>query len=383
MLGRIEISLDTIRTNARRLRDFVAPARIGFAVKSNAYGHGIGQVGLAAEPIASYLCVYGADEAVVLRNEGVTKPILIMGPVEPSALDAVLKAKAAVALWNTGSYVHRVSSVARAHNAVFPVHVKVNTGLNRLGLSPHDAADAIEDFLRIPGIRVDGVFSHLAAAEELDSPYTLSQLEVFQSALAPVQPQLNERSPRALLHIAASAAAMLWPQTRLDMVRVGIALYGLWPSLATRQSMNDSGLHLEPALRYSAPLVAVRDVEEGAAIGYGTTFHAPQAMRIGVVPVGYAEGIPRALSNTGAFAVHGARCPIVGRICMNMCMIDVTKVPQAHAGDTVTLIGKDGETEISADDWANWANTINYEIVTRLPETVPRMLRQAQHDTLI
>lgn len=369
MYGTITVSLDALRQNARRLRELVAPARIGFAIKSNAYGHGILETALAIEPFSSMLCVYGVEEAVALRDAGITKPVLIMGPVKPDDLETAYATKAAIALWDTGSYALRVASVARRRNAPFPVHVKINTGLNRLGLSTRDAADAIEDYLRMPDLAVEGVFSHLAAAEELDSPFTLSQLAAFESTLAPVA-ELQEKRP--LLHIAASAAAMLWPQTRLDMVRIGIALYGLWPSPATREAMEQSGLTLEPALGYETSIVAVRHVSTGEAVGYGTTFHAPHHMKIGVLPLGYADGIPRAFSNTGAFAVNGKRCNIVGRVCMNMTMIDITHVPDAAPETPVTLIGTNGEASVTADDWATWAGTINYEIVTRLPSEVPR-----------
>jgi len=174
-----------------------------------------------------------------------------------------------------------------------------------------------------------------------------------------------------LRHIAASAAAMLWPQTRLDMARFGIALYGLWPSRQTREAV-ETPLDLQPALSYTSKLIVVRAIPAGASVGYGGAFHAPHAMRVGVVPVGYADGLPRALSNKGHLLVDGAICPIVGRVAMNMTEIDLSNAPNAHAGSTVTLIGRDGETEVSADDWASWADTLNYEIVTRLPREIPR-----------
>jgi alanine racemase len=371
LYGSITISREALRANAQRLHDLVAPARIAFAVKSNAYGHGLLETSLAIEPFAAMLCVYSLEEAVALRDGGLTKPLLIMGPVAPENLESALATKAAIALWDTGVYALRVASTARRRNTAFPVHVKINTGLNRLGLAPQDAADAIEDYLRMAELRIEGVFSHLAAAEEMDSPFTLAQLATFESALAPVQEQLQANTPSPILHIAASAAAMLWPQTRMDMVRAGIALYGLWPSPATRQAMQGT-LTLEPVLRYETTIVSLRQVVAGDAIGYGTTFHAPQSMRIGILPLGYADGIPRLFSNTGAFLVRGARCPIIGRVCMNMTMIDFCAVPEAAIGDPVTLIGKDGTASITGDDWGAWAQTINYEIVTRLPSEIPR-----------
>ena len=165
---------------------------------------------------------------------------------------------------------------------------------------------------------------------------------------------------------------MLWPQTRLDMARLGIALYGLMPSPQTREAMSAAPLDLRPALSYRSQIVVVRTIAAGASVGYGGSFHAPRDMRIGVVPAGYADGVPRALSNRGAFVVDGAICPIVGRVAMNMTEIDLTLAPSARVGSTVTLIGRDGDATVSADDWATWADTINYEIVTRLPSDLRR-----------
>lgn len=372
MIGSIRVCLDAIAQNARALRDLVAPARAAFVVKSNAYGHGIVEVARTVEPFSHRLCVYSIEEAAVLRDSGITRPIFVMGPVQSSELDEARARKAEIALWDTGSYLRAAIDSARKRGERVPVHVKINTGTTRLGLEPHDAHDAIEDYLRLPEIELTGIFSHLAAAEELDSPFTLGQLYTFTRALEPVEETLQRSSVRPIRHIAASAAAMLWPQTRLDMVRIGIALYGLWPSPQTRVAMNGAKFDLQPALSLHSSLAAVRSVDAGTPIGYGGSYHAPKRTRIGVVPLGYADGIPRLLSNRGAFLVGGERCPIVGRVCMNMTMIDLAGVPAAQPGAEVTLIGRQGAAEVSADEWGDWAETINYEIVTRLPAELPR-----------
>jgi alanine racemase len=252
------------------------------------------------------------------------------------------------------------------------VHLKLNPGVNRFGLEAHDASDALEAYVVHPELHIAGIFSHLASVEELDSPHTTLQMQRFNNAIVSMQPLLAQHNLKPVAHIAASAAAMLLPQTRLDLVRAGIALYGLWPSPQVRDALASQGVALEPALSFVSSLVAVRDVAQGESIGYGCTFHAPSAMRIGVVPLGYADGIPRALSNAGAFLVGGTSCPIVGRVCMNVTLIDITAVPAAHAGAPVTLIGRDGEATVTADDWALWADTINYEIVARLPSELSR-----------
>jgi alanine racemase len=228
-------------------------------------------------------------------------------------------------------------------------------------------------YLQHRDLAVAGIFSHLAAAEEFDSPFTMLQLERFAKIVSRSAPSFEDLGTKPLEHIAASAAAMLWAQTRLDMVRIGIALYGLWPSEQTREAMNGAGLELVPALSYLTKLVATRSVAAGSPVGYGCSYHATHDMRLGVVPLGYADGIPRALSNTGAFVVDGVRCPIVGRVAMNATMIDITTAVAAHTGSRVTLIGHDGAASVTADDWARWDDTINYEIVARLPAHIPRV----------
>lgn len=363
----IRISLDAVRANARALRDLAAPAKTAFVVKANAYGHGLAQVARVLEPFADRLCVYSVDEAAQLRDAGISGSIFIMGPIESAGLQEALGRRCEFALWSTGAYLRDVCQAARARHDRAAVHVKVDTGVARLGLASRDAPDAIEDYARLPELAVTGIFSHLAAAEELDSPFTMEQLRAFEGVTQAADPGLQTRGIHPVRHIAASAATLLWPQTRLDMVRIGIAAYGLWPSPQTRIAMNGANLTLEPALSYTTRIAAVREVEAGTPIGYGCSYHAPKKTRIAVIPLGYADGIPRLLSNRGALLTGGVRVPIVGRICMNMTLVDTGAVPQAKPGDAVTLIGTQGDATVSADDWACWAETINYEIVARLP----------------
>jgi alanine racemase len=372
VIGRLAISLGALRRNAAALRDLVGAGKAAFVVKSNAYGHGLVETALAIEPFANRICVYAAEEGFALRDGGITASILVLGPIPAAMLTDVLAADLEVALWDTKEFSRRLAAAARARRSIARAHLKVNTGLNRLGLEPHELVDATEDFLHIPEIAIAGVFSHLSSAEEMDSPYTMHQLETFERALAPVKPLLDARGIEPLRHIAASAAAMLWPQTRLDMARFGIALYGLWPSPQTREAMGERAIALEPALSYESELVVTRTIPAGAQVGYGATYHAPRDMRIGVVPAGYADGVPRALSNRGAFIVDGALCPIVGRVAMNMTSIDLTAAPNAHVGSRVVLLGRDGGASVDADRWAAWCDTINYEIVARLPAEIPR-----------
>jgi alanine racemase len=371
VIGSIAVSLGALRHNAGILRDLVGRGHAAFVVKSNAYGHGLVETALAIEPFAARICVFAVEEALALRDGGITAPILVLGPIPPASLVEALAADVELALWDTKAFVQALASAAVQRETRARVHIKLNTDLNRLGLEPHELCDAIEDYLHLPQIAITGIFSHLASAEELDSPYTMHQLQAFERSLGQSQALLAKHELAPIRHIAASAAAMLWPQTRLDMSRFGIALYGLWPSPQTKAAL-ETPLDLQPALAYYSELVALRSVPAGASIGYGGSFHAPRDMRIGVVAAGYGDGIPRALSNRGAFALNGALCPIVGRVAMNMTQIDLTNAPDAQVGSKVTLIGRDGDAGVGADDWAGWCETINYEIVARLPAEIPR-----------
>jgi alanine racemase len=372
VLARLEIDLGAIRKNAQTLVRLVGPAQLMAVVKANAYGHGLAAVGRALRGVAARFGVYALEEALELREAGIREPILIMGPVAPGSLEQAHAAGAAVTLWERGMYPGDVANAAGRSGSRFPVHVKINTGVARLGLDPNEAPDAIREYLGTPELQVEGIYSHLAAAEELDSSFTERQLATFEQVLDAAQYDLADLEPAPLRHIAASAAAMLWPQTRLDLVRAGIALYGLWPSPQTRSLMNGHGIDLLPALRWSTQLVAIREVEAGTSIGYGRTFVAPSPMTLGILPVGYAEGVPRAASNRAAVLVGGGRCAVVGRVCMNMTIVDLTGVRQPYPGMPATLIGPDGGDAITADDWAAWSDTINYEIVARLPAEIPR-----------
>ncbi len=367
MIGVARISIGALRANAQALRALVAPALTAFVLKSNAYGHGLVPIARTIEEYADAFCVYAVEEGLALREAAIKKPIMVLGPVPVERLDDALAQDLQITLWDDGTYRDTVANAARRRDARFRVHVKVDTGVRRLGLDPSLAPKAIARIARTPGIEIGGIFSHLAAAEELDSAFTLEQVATLESVVRAAR--LNGDG-RPLRHIAASAAAMLWPQTRLDLVRIGIALYGLWPSKQTQAAM-PADFELRPALSFESRLIAVRKIEAGATVGYGATFRAPRPMRIGVVPLGYADGIPRALSNRGAFVVAGKRCPVVGRVCMNMTMLDLGAT-NARPGDRVVLIGRDNEAAVTAGDWADWAETINYEIVARLPAELPR-----------
>jgi len=369
VIAELTIDLGAVRANAARLRALIRPANLGAVVKANAYGHGLEPVARALATIADGFCVYRADEGLALREAGIEAPILILGPVESRDLAPALAARLGLPLWDDGAFRRDVERVARTAGARFPIHAKIDTGVTRLGLDPTRAPAVLASYLADDALEVRGAYTHLAAAEELESGFTLAQFERFRAACEPVEALLAARGARR--HVAASAAAMLYPALRLDLVRAGIALYGIWPSEETRDAVG-AALTLEPALTWTTRLVVVRDVEAGRAVGYGCTFRTQRPSRIGVLPIGYAEGLPRALSNRGEALIAGRRVPLVGRVCMNMAFVDVTDVPEARAGATVTLLGADGDERIDPNEMGARAGTIGYEIVARLPRDVPR-----------
>ena len=365
MIAEISVDLDAIVANAQALSALSAPARLCAVVKANAYGHGIEPVARALAPFVERLAVYELDEALVLREGGIDVPIHVMGPVGASQLEIAHASSVQISLWDRELYARQVASVARRRNEQFAIHAKVDTGVSRLGIPAAEAPAALLRYAKTPEYRFAGVFTHLAAAEELDSPFTGEQLARFRAATKHVPPEVER-------HAAATAAAMLWPETRLDAVRCGIGLYGIWPSPETEALLRANGLSLEPALSWRTRIVAFHDVPEGETVGYGRTWEATRASKIATLPIGYAEGLPRNAGNSAHVLVRGKRAPLVGRVCMNMAFVDVTDVHDIAPNDVVTLIGRDGETRITAEELATACGTIGYEIVARLPAHVPR-----------
>ena len=351
----LEVDLASVVANARTLAARVAPAALCAVVKSNAYGHGLVPVSraLAGSAISGLrFAVFTFGEALALAEAGLRQPILVLGPVEESERASVRTKRDLFefALLDQDD-VGRFSPGTK-------VHVKIDSGVGRFGVRP-DAAPAIVAACGDAGLRVVGMYSHLANAEDLDERFTLLQVGRLLSST-------NEHA--FVVHIAASAAAIMYPQTRLDMVRCGIALYGRWPSQAVASSPASRGVELAPALRWRAPIVQLRDVAAGDPVGYGCDFVPQRASRIAVLPLGYADGLPRAAGNGRMrVGVGGSSAPIVGRICMNACMVDFTDL-----ADSRQAIGRGVIVDIDVDEAARAADTINYEILARLPEALER-----------
>ena len=352
----LEIDRATIVANARALAAKAAPAALCTVVKSNAYGHGMVPVAkaLADGGIPGLrLAVFTAAEAFALRHAGITLPIFVVGPVGRDDLAKVAASGIELALLDERD----CEAFAAAGVAA---HLKIETGTNRFGIPAASAPQVLARCARL-GVRVVGIYSHLANAEELDKAFALKQLATLRDVAA------GFKNEQVSLHIAASGAAMMWPEMRLDMVRCGIAVYGAWPSAQVEAVMagEDPSFALRPALRWFAPIAQIRAAHPGETIGYGRTHEVRRNTRLAVLPVGYADGLPRNVGESRLqVRVASARAPIVGRIAMNACMVDVTDVaPPPQPGDVV---------EIEIEPLARAAGTINYEILARLPVHLER-----------
>jgi alanine racemase len=365
VIADLRIDLGAITRNVDALAALVAPAHVVPVIKANAYGHGIVEVARVLADRVRRFAVYSLEEAQLLRDHGIATPIHVLGPIPAASLAAAHAAGVELTVWGGPAYLADAAAAAARGGAPFRIHAKIDTGVARLGMSVGDAPARLAHLAADPAFQLAGVFSHLAAAEELDSTFTHEQLALFAAATRAL-PATVER------HIAATAAAMLWPETRLDSVRAGIGIYGLWPSPQTEAIMRERGVALEPALAWRTELVVIRDLPAHTPVGYGCAFHTKRPSRIGVLPIGYAEGLPRNAGDAAHVLIDGFRARIVGRVCMNMTFVDCTDARGAVPGSVVTIIGTDGNAAIGAGDLAAATGTIAYETVARLPDTIPR-----------
>jgi alanine racemase len=356
-----EVDLDALDRNVKLLAARAAPARLWAVVKANAYGHGAvacGRAALAAG--AAGLAVVAVDEAEELREGGVQAPILVVGHTPPSDAARVvsLRLRPTVGAWDL---VEALAAAGRRAGWAVPLHLELESGLNRHGLQP-DALVALAERARATeGVEVEGLFTHFAAAEEGDQRFTRRQFDVLRAVSARL-PFVKER------HCSASASVLLDHEMALDAVRPGLSMYGYRPA-----PWCGTDAELTPVLSLRARVARVLDVERGATVGYGRTWAAARPSRIALVMCGYADGYRRSLGNRAHLLLRGRRAPVVGRVAMDMCMADVTAVPDVAPGDVATLLGRDGDERVDADELATLADTISWEILAGVSARVPRL----------
>lgn len=359
-----EIDLSAIRHNVSVMRERLAPGvKFLAVVKANAYGHGAAPVARAAlEAGADMLAVAIPEEGLELRRAGIDAPILVLGGIEEEAALAVAAADLVQVVFDEA----RILALSEAGEKLarrVKLHLKLDTGMNRIGVRTRQEAQALTRLIdSLPGVELTGCFTHMATADEEDRARTDAQLARFRElteAIAQVHPEPITR------HAANTASIFRFPEAQFDMVRGGIALYGCPPVPEVTT--------LRPAMRWATRAVYVKTIAPGDQVSYGGLFEAKRDTVVMTVPVGYADGYRRGLSQKGCVLVRGRRAPILGRVCMDQIMVDVTDIPSARAGDEVVLLGRQGDEEISAEEMAGWLDTISYEVLCSPSARVPRL----------
>ncbi len=371
----LEIDLDAIRHNTQEIRKHTSKqAEIIGVVKADGYGHGAVEVSRCIlENGVTRLAVSQLDEAIQLRQHGITAPILLLSDLEPERAEGLLAYDVAQIVF-TREFAEDLSKKAIALGKIAKIHIKLDTGMGRVGFRAEDS-NAIEEILaisKLPGLCIEGIFTHFAVSDEGEASakaYTQKQFALFQEVCRGLQARGLDIP---LQHVANSAAILCYPDMHLNAVRAGIILYGFYPSEETKAQ----GVSLKPAMTFKARLTAVKKVPAGTCLSYGCTYTTKRESIIATVPVGYADGYFRALSNKASVLIHGVRVPICGRVCMDQFMVDVTDLVACDqdvlVGDEVVLMGRQGREEISAEELADLCDTINYEVICSPGKRVPK-----------
>jgi alanine racemase len=374
--SRVEISRSALIHNIKTIRAITGQGvSIAAVVKASAYGHGYSQItNILKNQDIRFFAVHSIDEAETLTREHPDLPILILGYVPADLLGYAIDKQWRLSLYNIETIQTLSKLTARTGNSAF-VHLKLETGANRQGIDARLLPEFIEALKRHPKVVPEGATMHFANIEDTTNhSFAQEQLAKYREMLEQIESAGIKISIR---HAASSAASLLFDKTHFDMVRIGISMYGLWPSKETYLSyMMSHGKDslLKPVLSWKSIVAQIKNVPAGEYIGYGCTYRTTADSRIAVVPIGYYDGYDRKLSNLGYVLIRGRRAPVRGRICMDMFMVDVTHIPDVRLEDEVVLIGRQGDEELTADQLADWADTINYEVVSRINPLLPRVI---------
>jgi len=369
------IDMDNLRFNIQKMKSMVKPdMKVLAVVKADAYGHGAVGVSLRIRDLADYYGVATIDEAMELRQAGITEPILIIGYTDSEDFPKLIEYGITQAVYDV-TECEKLSKVAVEAGTKIKVHLKVDTGMGRIGFASNDkgVADALK-LKDLCGLDIEGIFTHYAKADELDKSYSQMQKKRFLDFIAGME---AGGIRFAIKHIDNSAGTMEIDDNEFDMVRLGIVSYGLYPSDEV-----DKSVEIKPVMSLISHISHVKNVDEGTAISYGGTYVTDSPRRIATVTVGYADGYPRAQSNLGRVIVRGQYAPIVGRVCMDQMMIDVTDIPDVSVKDEVILIGGTDDKYISVEEVAQYANSFNYELVCHIGRRVPHIYHEDGADTV-
>lgn len=363
-----QVSLKAIGHNIEQVRKRLKPGvRLLAVIKADAYGHGACQVGKYLEDKVDYFAVATLDEALELREAGIRLPILILSYVSPVQYPLLVEHEITQTI-DSLEQAEELEKAASGTGKKAKIHIAADTGMTRIGFQVSEAeADRIAQIAELPHLEMEGIFTHFSCADQKDKSYSRMQLEKFERMCR----YLEARGVRIpIRHICNSAGIMEFDDFRFEMVRSGIVTYGMYPS----EEVMRERLDLVPALEWKAHVIHIKDVEPGVGVGYGATFTTSRPVtKIATVSAGYADGYPRALSGKGSVLIHGKRAAILGRICMDQMMVDVTDIPDVKMEDLVTLVGTDGGERISIEEIADPAMRFNYEMVCNIGKRVPRI----------
>ncbi len=362
------ISLDAIRDNIKKGRELLGPeTRLMAVVKADAYGHGAVPVAWAIDDLVDAYAVAIPEEGAELRQEGITKPVLVLGYTAPELAASAIRQDIMLSVFQSET-AEAYGKLARELGTTAKVHIKLDTGMSRIGYLCNEQSLAdIERIAKLPDIKIEGMFTHFAKADEADKSFAKEQYKKYMEFAE----QLWQRGIRIpVRHVCNSAGMIDLPESDLDMVRFGITMYGMYPT----DDVTKERLPVTPAMELKTHISFVKTLPAGVGIGYSGTFVTCRETKVATLPIGYGDGYPRGLSNRGRVLIHGKSAPILGRICMDQCMVDVTDIPEAVQGDTVTLMGRDGEEFISAEEiGATVGNSFHYEVVCDVGKRVPRV----------
>ena len=365
-----QIDLDAIRENLLSIKAHLNPEmKLCAVVKADGYGHGAEQVAEVTKDLVWGFAVATPDEGILLRKRGIENPILLLGHVKTERYEEMIEHEIRLPLFETEK-VKAFSEAALKLGKTGYYHVKVDTGMGRIGLLPDEAGlAAVEEMVQYPGVKAEGIFTHLATADMIENEPALVQNRKFLDFILKL---IEKKIVFPIIHSANSAATILFEGLNLSMSRVGVALYGLCPS----DEYDWMATPLKPAMSLYTEVIYTKTLPAGYSIGYGGTFVTQRESRIATLSVGYADGYARSLSNKGEVLIHGRRCPIVGKVCMDQMMVDITDLPDAmdvKEGDRVTLIGRDGDECITMEELGKLSGRFNYEFVCDISKRVPRV----------
>ena len=367
------VDLDAVKYNMVHMKENIREeTKIIAVVKTDGYGHGAVPIAHEIEdmPFLHGFAVATVEEALILRGSGIRKPVLVLGYTFPYCYEKMAREEIRPAVFRE-DMLEELGKAGTACGRPVKIHIKVDTGMSRIGIRPDESGLAfVRKCAETPGIEIEGLFTHFAKADEADKASARKQLETFLAFAGQIEERLGIRIP--VRHCSNSAGIVELKEANLDVVRAGITLYGLWPSCEVKKDI----VSLHPVLSLKSRIVYIKELEAGMAVSYGGTFVAKEPMQVATIPVGYGDGYPRSLSNKGHVLIHGKKAPILGRVCMDQFMVDVTGIPEAAQGDEVTLIGCDGEESITMEELGELSGRFNYELACCLNKRVPRIYRR-------